>query len=245
MRDRTELLTFDPEEPEAVLAAMDELGSAQRGWVNLEPEVPAEHVPDEPSGTGRLFAARGPAIPLCTWAPASGGPRKTGPVTIGVQHGSGGRAMPRLGELGLELPGGWVVRADHPRRGLVVEIRVPTDDRSTLDWLLAAGEALATTPLTGRWLAAITRPDRGKRRQATLAGCPSTGAADASASPAREVAPVALRQEAHHAVESAARPRRGEDLEGVLSTGQLHVQHLALARRRPAAPRSAWRPRPA
>lgn len=158
MRGDAELLTFDPESPGAVLAAMADLGSSGGGWINLEPEVAEEHVPDEPSGSSRLFGGLGPAIPLCTWTPPAPNRRRPGPATIGVQHGTGGRAVPRLTDLGLGLPAGWTVRGDNPRRGLVVELRGPADDRTILDWLLAAGEALATTPTTGRWLAAVNRP---------------------------------------------------------------------------------------
>lgn len=153
-----EVLTFEPDEPGPVLARMRELVEEPGGWVNLEPEVPEEHVPDAPSGLSRLFGGRGPAIPLCTWTPPEPGRGGTEPMTLGVQHGLGSRARGRLEELGLGIPAGWVVRGDHARRGLVIEVPADADLAGVLDWLLAAGEAVATVPVTGRWLAAVHPP---------------------------------------------------------------------------------------
>lgn len=150
------VLTFDPEEPAIVLDHLERLRRLGQGWVNLEPEVPDDtarlHQP------GNLFSNRGPAVPLCTWTPPPTHRRgRRGPMALGIQHATGARARTRLDQLGLDIPVGWVVRADHPKRGLVVELAAASDVETALDWLLAAGEALATVALTGRWHASVHR----------------------------------------------------------------------------------------
>lgn len=128
------------------------------GWANLVPVV-AEDDPlaePEPSGVfGRLFTNRGPAVPLCTVVPgAAGGRRSPAPTTLGIQHGWGARAVPRLREQGLTLPGCRVV-ADNSRRGLVVEAPLGADPEDLLRWLLDAAVALSRRPLPDAWRAAL------------------------------------------------------------------------------------------
>jgi hypothetical protein len=151
-----DLLVFDPEDDGEVVDRMAAMVGARRGWVNLEPQVPdPENLPAGALGGG-VFSNRGPAIPLCTWtAPTLNRKGVLGPQSIGVQHATGSRARPRLRELRLEVPQGWIVRGDHPKRGLVVELPADTDPATALDWLLAAGEALVTIEVTGRWHAAF------------------------------------------------------------------------------------------
>jgi hypothetical protein len=158
VREQPRTLRFDPYEAGAVVDAMEVLAASGRGWVNFEPIVPD---PDElpESGPGGFLSNRGPAVPLCTWtAPAVSRKGVVGPQTIGVQHGAQGKARPVLAELGLEVPPGWAVRADHPKRGMVIEIAPTEATAGVLDWLLAAGEALAAraeVAVSGRWLAVI------------------------------------------------------------------------------------------
>ena len=65
-----DVVIFEPDEPAMVLEAMADLAVAHAGWVNLEPEVTEEHFPTIPSGLARMFSARGPEVPLCTWTPS-------------------------------------------------------------------------------------------------------------------------------------------------------------------------------
>jgi hypothetical protein len=124
-------------------------------WVNLLPEVEPGHEPAPRNPVVSLFSARGDAVPLVTWsAPEAGGRR----CTLGIEHGSGPRALDRLAAAGLELGDGWLKVADHPRRGLVVTCLASLDQGDVLWWLLTAGHALSTVPLTGSWLARIHQP---------------------------------------------------------------------------------------
>jgi len=152
----TEVRKFDPlidEDRGGVVGRMRAMLEAHAGWVNLEPDVPDDEALPP---VGGIFSARGPAVPLCTWTPPAVNRKGVvGPQQLGVQHGIGAKARPRLRELRLEVPPGWVVRGDHPKRGMVIELPADTDPDVALDWILAAGEALATVPVTGRWHAAF------------------------------------------------------------------------------------------
>jgi hypothetical protein len=125
------------------------------GWVNLLPEVEPGHEPGPRNPIASIFSARGDAVPMITWsAPEEGGRR----CTLGIEHGSGPRALERLAEVELPLPDGWLKVADHPRRGLVVTCLAASDQHEVLWWLLAAGHVLSTVPLTGSWLARVYEP---------------------------------------------------------------------------------------
>jgi hypothetical protein len=119
-------------------------------FVNLRPGVDEHEVPPT-SVFGSLFTARGPAVPLATWTPDEG---------LGLQHGTGPKALERLSELGHPLPGGWRKVADHPKRGLVVQPAQETDPGSALRWLARAAALLCPLPITGPWVATVHRRGR-------------------------------------------------------------------------------------
>ncbi|HZU71858.1 MAG TPA: hypothetical protein VE990_03715 [Acidimicrobiales bacterium] len=146
---------FHRQDPEVVLGLMDELSRAEQGWINLSPEVAEETI----SGPGvfPFLSARGPQVPLCTWMPAAPRRRRRIPPSVGIQHATGPRVVARLAQLGHPAPDGWWVAQDHPRRGLVLEVRVEETNYRLLQWLMTAGEVLCPLDLTGSWSAAVYR----------------------------------------------------------------------------------------
>ena len=153
---RSVVIEFDPLEPEEVVARMAGMVERRQGWINFEPKIPDDLEPPTSGAFTGLFSNRGPAIPLCTWtAPARSRKGVVGPQSIGIQHERGTRARDRLAEVNVAVPEGWIVRGDHPKRGLVVELPAETDVAMVLDWLLAAGEVLVMLPITGRWSAVV------------------------------------------------------------------------------------------
>jgi len=144
----TDELTFDEDDLSPLVELLTDL--APGGWVNLIPEVEPGHEPPPRNPVVSVFSARGDLIPLATWSAPEVAGRRT---TIGITHGSGPRALPRLSERGLDLPDGWLKVADHPRRGLVVTRPATSDLADGAWWLLAVGHALSVVPLTGSWLA--------------------------------------------------------------------------------------------
>ena len=131
-----EVLVFDGVDLGRVLVAL-----RPGGWVNLQPETDAEA--ETPiSGFFSALGARGPAVPFCTWLPAE--------RSAGIQHGTGPKVARRV-----EIPTGWRVTQDHPRRGLVVQVPPDVADEQVLRWLVATGASLSTVPLLGRWVAEI------------------------------------------------------------------------------------------
>jgi hypothetical protein len=146
---------FQPDRVDEVVAAMEAMGKAGKGWVNLEPAVHVDDVPAE-SGIFSLFSGRGPSVPLATWTPGSTSRRgRVEPAMLGLQHPAGSKAKPLLAERGHPVPQGWIVVQDHVRKGLVVSVPADIAPARALAWLLQASELLSTVPLTGRWRAAL------------------------------------------------------------------------------------------
>ena len=151
---RPEELTFDEDDLAPVVARMAARRAEGSGWLNLLPEVADDATVPRSGGLFAIFTARGPAIPLATWAPAPAA-KADGRMEMGIEHGSGPQALARLAEQQLALPGGWRKRSDHPKRGLVVDAPADADLDDALWWLLAASHALSMVPLTGDWLAQV------------------------------------------------------------------------------------------
>ena len=153
-----EHLEFEPDDRAEVLARMDAVAGdrgTRGGWINFHPAVDDDTEVPEGSSLFGIFSASGPAVPICTWMPGKWRGERRERVSIGVQHAAGPRAVARLGSVGVEVPAGWRVRQDRPRRGLVVMVPAEQDHDTTLNWLLRAGAALSAVPLTGAWRAAV------------------------------------------------------------------------------------------
>jgi len=142
-------------EPAAVLAAMDRLAGAHKGWINFEPAVAVEDVPAPKSGLFGLFSGRGPDVPLATWSPGEARNDRTEPAMVGILHPSGAQAKARLADRGAAVPDGWVVMQDYSKKGLVVAVPPAVGHRDVVTWLLRAATALSVTPLTGTWRATV------------------------------------------------------------------------------------------
>ena len=135
-----ETMTVDASEMDVVADRLD-----AHGWVNLQPGVAEEHLPPPPSSLFGLFSSRGPAVPLCTW--------HAGERSAGVQHATGPKVVNRV-----DVPPGWRVVQDHPRRGLVLRVPPDVPDVEVLRWLVGVGERLCPVPTTGEWLAELHAP---------------------------------------------------------------------------------------
>lgn len=151
-----EYVEFQLDRLEVVLATMDRLAEAGRGWVNFEPAVDPEDVAREGSGTFALFSGRGPIVPLATWAPGSSSRKgRREPTMLGLQHPAGSKAKPLLRQRSHPVPDGWVVVQDHARKGLVVHVPATVSPAEALDWVLRAATLLCGVPLIGGWRAAV------------------------------------------------------------------------------------------
>jgi hypothetical protein len=115
-------------------------------FVNLQPGVDEEEVPPT-SVLGSWVTARGPAVPLATWTPDE----------VGLQHGTGPKALERLAELGHPKPDTWRRVADHPKRGLVLQPPPGEDPAAVLRWLARAAELLCMIDITRPWNATVHR----------------------------------------------------------------------------------------
>ncbi|MHB8671755.1 MAG: hypothetical protein ACYDAD_14545 [Acidimicrobiales bacterium] len=152
-----EILHFTRDTGDEVLSTMERLAEGHSGWINFRPEVPEDQEVRREGAFGFLSGI-GPVVPLCTWF--AGEARRKGfePPAVGIQHGTGPRAIVRLVAMGAKVPTGWLISQDHPRRGLV--LRLPADEPAdrVLEWLLRAGDVLCPIPMTGRWTAEVFGP---------------------------------------------------------------------------------------
>ena len=131
-----QIVVFDADDLQPVLEAL-----GPRGWVNVQPEADLDARP-EGGGLFGVFSSRGPAVPFATWHP--------GERSAGIQHATGPKLARRI-----DVPEGWHVVQDHPRRGLVVRVPGDVTDGDVLAWLVATAGPLCPLPLLGRWVAEI------------------------------------------------------------------------------------------
>lgn len=150
-----DVFEFDPDAPIAVVGRMRELAASRAGWVNMQPLVDEEDIPQTSVGLLGWISAKGPAVPTATWVPGELKRSGIDPDSIGLQHRGGPRARVTLAEAGTPIPAGWKILADHPKRGLVLELPDATDPDIVVDWLVRAAKALSTMPLPDRWVAAV------------------------------------------------------------------------------------------
>ena len=101
---------------------------------------------------------RGPAVSMGTWMPAARG-RKPRPAQVGVEHGTGPKALDRLAEVGVELPQGWFKRQDHAKNGIVAELPDGVDLSTVVSWLVTVATELRTVVYPGdEWVAIVHEP---------------------------------------------------------------------------------------
>ncbi len=129
--------------------------SAAKSWVNVRPYFGPQYDADmkwEPP-LRRLFSARGPFVPHATWVPAHTRKRGVEPAAIGLSHPKGPSAIRQLAEGGVVIPSDWLVRQDHSRRGIVIEVGADSTCEQALLFLLDASEELSGVNLPGDWVA--------------------------------------------------------------------------------------------
>jgi len=151
-----EFIEFEPDAPEAVLAVMRELEGGG-GWLTLDPAIDERFPPPTQSTLGRLVSGRGPVVPRATWVPADTNRRRPEPVSVGILHATGAKAVERLADNDIVIPERWKIVADHSKRGLVAWVPIDIAHADVLAWTLTASRALTRIPLTGRWRAAVHR----------------------------------------------------------------------------------------
>jgi hypothetical protein len=149
-----ERMRFPREDPAEAVERMARLTAGGQGWANFQPEVP-DDAEAPAAGLFGFFAARGPAVPLCTWVVEAERKGRRRPASLGIQHATGTKAARRLADHGCPVPQGWRVTQDHPRRGLVVDVIPEEEPAVILGWLLDAGWVLCPPDTTGWWNAVV------------------------------------------------------------------------------------------
>jgi hypothetical protein len=152
-----ELVEFVPGEGDHGIAEiMADLADGS-GWLTLDPAFDEDFPPPQQTTFGRMVSGRGPAVPRANWVPADLDRRRPEPVSVGILHGTGPKAISRLAEKGIVVPERWKVVADHPKRGVVAWVPVDVAHREVLAWTCAAARALTRVPLEEQWRVAVHR----------------------------------------------------------------------------------------
>jgi hypothetical protein len=150
-RSRPDVVEFRAGEVDEVVATMADLADGG-GWLVLQPAFDAEDAPRRVPSAG-LFSSKPMAIaPVCTWVPGERTRNGVEHVAIGIEH-AGRQQVAHV----VDVPEGWVVQQDNPRRGLVIAVPPAAPHADVLRWLLAAGAALTVVPLNGDWRALVYR----------------------------------------------------------------------------------------
>ena len=158
-RRETMTIEFRPPDVAAVADSLSKLRTAGSGWINLMPGVPEEAAELEPrAGLFAFFGNRAQPVTMATVMPPKADRHAAEGVTVGLMHPTGGKAVARLAEAGVTVPGGWIVRQDHARRGLLLQTPPDVDDADVLTWAIAAGTALCLAEMTGQWRAVVYLP---------------------------------------------------------------------------------------
>ena len=162
MSRSTDIIQFLRPAPGLVVTAMGEVATGG-GWVNLQAVLDDDEDGEGPqakqgrAGIFAMLSGRGPDVPVATWVPGTANRHGRDPDSLGIQHGSGPRAVQRLADAGVTFPEGWRRLADHPKRGLVLELPDGADPATLLDWLFVACQVLASAPLPDEWAAEVHR----------------------------------------------------------------------------------------
>jgi hypothetical protein len=141
-----------------VTAWMDRLAAAADGWINVLPQVGDNDEKQTRLGFVAMFGGGNPGVTMFTWIPGRANRRRPVPARLGIAHITFGRAVATLRSHGVDVPQGWTVKGDHPRRGLVLELPPGVPSGQVVAWALRAVEVL-TPPLPIRgWVADVHLP---------------------------------------------------------------------------------------
>jgi hypothetical protein len=157
-RRETRTIEFTPPDLDGVGDELAALRAAGDGWVNLMPGVVGDADVNPPAGLFAFFGTRQPPVTMATVMPARRDKRDTEGMSVGLMHPTGAKAIARLAEAGVAVPQGWLVRQDHPRRGLVLQTASDTVPAEIVTWCVQAGTALCMVDMTGQWQAVVYLP---------------------------------------------------------------------------------------
>lgn len=157
-RRQTRTIEFTPPDIGSVGAELAALREAGDGWVNLLPGVVDNGDLNPPAGLFAFFGTRQAPVTMATVMPARPDKRNVEGMSVGLLHPTGGKSVARLAEAGVAVPGGWTLRQDHPRRGLVLRTAPDTAPADIVTWCVQAGTALCMVDMTGQWQAVVYLP---------------------------------------------------------------------------------------
>ena len=144
-----------PDDTAELVSHVARLAAANRGWVNLHPEVEEEHVPSARVGMFAWLGSRSPKVSLATWTAPELKRGVVEPASIGLRNPGNTKVLPQLRDAGLDGPAGWQIVQDSVGRGLVLTVPADESPQVIVDWMLQATVALTPLTTTGTWVADV------------------------------------------------------------------------------------------
>lgn len=146
---------FRSDDPTEIINYMTLISTARDGWINVLPEKDAEE------GTGTLgfltlFGGGSSGVTMFTWKPEPDDQQGARHVTVGITHATGRRVAAQL--VPFTIPENWIVKQDHPQRGLVLSIPDREPHERVLDWALRTLADLSPFARAGTWRADVYLP---------------------------------------------------------------------------------------
>ena len=123
MRTQFRTLKFSPATVGPVIDLMDRYRYTSDSifWFNIEPDVDQRSV-HTGSIFWKAFSSRGPRIPQFTWTSATDRKGNFQPSEIGLTHPTGIAVLERIQSFQINVPNGWQLIQDHPKRGIVFQL---------------------------------------------------------------------------------------------------------------------------
>ena len=104
----------------------------------------------------RMFSSRGPIIPKFTWVPSYEKKGQVVPAQIGITHPVGTKAIERLKDFEIEIPQGWILHQDHPKRGMVISLPEGCSQDQVVSFAVRTLEILSPFDFDGNYVASVT-----------------------------------------------------------------------------------------
>ena len=127
----------------------------QNFWVHIEPMVEEGEV-HQSSIFWRMFSSRGPIVPKFTWVPSYERKGQVIPAQIGITHPVGTKAIERIKDFEMQIPEGWVLHQDHPKRGIVLSLPEVYSQDEVVSFAVRMLQILSPFDFGSNYIASVT-----------------------------------------------------------------------------------------
>ncbi|MFL2697160.1 MAG: hypothetical protein ACJ0F6_01775 [Acidimicrobiales bacterium] len=103
-----------------------------------------------------MFSSRGPIVPKFTWVPSYERKGQVIPAQIGITHPVGTKAIERIKDFEMQIPEGWVLHQDHPKRGMVLSLPEVYSQDEVISFAVRMLQILSPFDFDSNYVASVT-----------------------------------------------------------------------------------------